>query len=252
MLPDFETITLNVVPENSARIARRVNGESHILPNLLPDQIELVTDRGQHGETVPGNTSRLVAWPSQMAGRPTSDVDFRQAMAWAIDRQKIVDQVFKGAGRPNSTHLTFGTEYHDLIRLRARAPSGSGVRAAGRPGGEGQGRQSQRERWRVAVVVDDPVAQQHLRQPVPGAHQVSAAVLPSPDQVAGCFLLDARDDHRGDLTHPQQPGQMHASLLSVLTRSPEGLCSFEGAATSQRIPAASRCRYSPNPVGPAS
>jgi peptide/nickel transport system substrate-binding protein len=30
-----------------------------------------------------------------------------------MDRQAVVDHVFKGAGRPNSTYLTYGTQYHD-------------------------------------------------------------------------------------------------------------------------------------------
>ena len=87
---------------------------------------------------------------------------------------------------------------------------------------------------------------------MPGPHQVTAAVLTGPDQVPGGLLVDGRHHDRGDLVQPQQPGQVHASLASVLTRSPAGFCSFDGAATSQRIPAAVRCRYSPNPVGPAS
>ncbi len=43
-----------------------------------------------------------------------------------------------------------------------------------------------------------------------------------------------------------------ASLASVLTRSPDGRCSFDGAATTHRTPAAVSARYNPNPVGPAS
>ena len=43
-----------------------------------------------------------------------------------------------------------------------------------------------------------------------------------------------------------------ASRASVLTRSPDGRCSFEGAATSHRIPWATHVRANPNPVGPAS
>jgi hypothetical protein len=43
-----------------------------------------------------------------------------------------------------------------------------------------------------------------------------------------------------------------ASFASVLTRSPEGRCSFDGAATTQRTPAAVNVRYNPKPVGPAS
>ncbi|WP_122816793.1 ABC transporter substrate-binding protein [Nocardioides pantholopis] len=112
-LPPYETIKLAVVPENASRIARLVNGETHIVPDLPADQIDLVTSRGQRAETVEGNTSRLFAWPSQQAGRPTVNPAFRLALAWAIDRTAIVDQVFHGAGRPNSTYLTFGTQYHN-------------------------------------------------------------------------------------------------------------------------------------------
>jgi len=43
-----------------------------------------------------------------------------------------------------------------------------------------------------------------------------------------------------------------ASRVSVLTRSPVGRCSFEGAASTQVTPFVSRHRANPNPVGPAS
>jgi hypothetical protein len=42
------------------------------------------------------------------------------------------------------------------------------------------------------------------------------------------------------------------TALSVLTRSPAGRRNFDGAATSQRTPAARTARARPNPVGPAS
>ena len=48
----------------------------------------------------------------------------------------------------------------------------------------GQPRQVQ-VRPRLAVAVHDPVPQQQLRGPVPGPHQIGAAVLPGPDQVPG-------------------------------------------------------------------
>ena len=43
-----------------------------------------------------------------------------------------------------------------------------------------------------------------------------------------------------------------ASLASVLTRSPDGRCNFDGATTSHRISAAASARDRPKPVGPAS
>src|SRR5680860_99640 len=44
----------------------------------------------------------------------------------------------------------------------------------------------------------------------------------------------------------------NASFLSFLTFSPTGRCNFEGAAITHSIPAASRARDKPKPVGPAS
>ena len=96
-----------------------------------------------------------------------------------------------------------------------------------------------------------PVAQQQLGQPMPGPHQVAAAVLPGPDQVPGGLLLHARAP-RTAMTSSRRSSRARciASRASVLTRSPAGRCSFDGAATSHRIPAAVSARHSPNPVGP--
>ncbi|NPC97604.1 ABC transporter substrate-binding protein [Nocardioides sp. zg-DK7169] len=109
----FETITFKVVPEDASRIARLTNGDSHIVPDLPTEQVDLVTERGANAVTVESNVSRLFAYPSMKADRPTSNADFRLAIAYAADRQRIVDQVYGGAGRPNSTYLTYGTLHHD-------------------------------------------------------------------------------------------------------------------------------------------
>lgn len=109
----FETITFKVVPEDSSRIARLTNGETHIVPKLPVDQLEQVESRGANATTVEGNVSRLFFFASMNEDRPTSNTDFRLAIAHAIDRGRIVDQVFDGAARPNSTYLTYGTLFHD-------------------------------------------------------------------------------------------------------------------------------------------
>lgn len=109
----FETITLKVVPEDASRIARLADGQTHIVPDLPVNQMELVTKRGANAEVIEDNVSRLFAYPSMNEDRPTSNVDFRLAIAYAVDRKRIVDQVYGGAGRPNSTYLTYGTNFHD-------------------------------------------------------------------------------------------------------------------------------------------
>ena len=65
---------------------------------------------------------------------------------------------------------------------------------------------------RITVVVDDPVTQQQLRQPVPGPHQITTAVLASTDQVASRLLIGRGDRYCGDLVESQQPGQMNRVL----------------------------------------
>lgn len=111
--PPFATITLKVVPEDASRIARLLNGESHILPNVPTNQVDLIKKRGANAETVQKNVTRLFLYPSMKKDRPTSNVDFRLAIAYAADRQRIVDQVYAGAGRANSTYLTYGSLFHD-------------------------------------------------------------------------------------------------------------------------------------------
>jgi hypothetical protein len=59
-----------------------------------------------------------------------------------------------------------------------------------------------------AAVVDDPLAQQQFRQPVPRRHQIAPHIVSSPDQVPRRFLLHPRHSDRDDLPEVQQPGQM--------------------------------------------
>lgn len=111
--PPFETITLKTIPEDASRIARLTNGESHLLPDIPANQIELIQSRGANAKIVEGNAGRLFLYPSMNPDRPTSNADFRLALAYAADRQQMIDQVYDGAGRPNSTYLTYGTKFHD-------------------------------------------------------------------------------------------------------------------------------------------
>jgi len=54
-----------------------------------------------------------------------------------------------------------------------------------------------------AVVIDDPVPQQQLRQPVPAAHQILPGSFAGADQVTGSFLGQRGDPHRHHLIQAQ-------------------------------------------------
>ena len=106
---------------------------------------------------------------------------------------------------------------------------------------------------RLAAAVDDPVPQQQFRHPMPGPHQILPRRLPSPDQITGGLLGQARDPHRAQPRPTATTcARCSASRASVFTRSPAGRCNFDDAATSHRTPAAVNARANPNPVGPDS
>ena len=56
--------------------------------------------------------------------------------------------------------------------------------------------------------VDDPVSQQEFREAVPGPHQIGAAVLTGPHQVACCFGELVGDGDCGERIQPQQRRQV--------------------------------------------
>lgn len=60
----------------------------------------------------------------------------------------------------------------------------------------------------LSAGVDQAVAQQELRDPVPGPHQVRPDVLAGTDQIPGGLIREARNPYRGYLPQQGQPGQM--------------------------------------------
>jgi hypothetical protein len=61
---------------------------------------------------------------------------------------------------------------------------------------------------RLPVIKPDPVTQQQLREPVPGAHQIDPDLLARADQIAQCFLLGPRHPDRVQLAGDEQPREI--------------------------------------------
>jgi len=58
------------------------------------------------------------------------------------------------------------------------------------------------------------LAQKQFRYPMPGTHQIAAAILTCPNQISGSFLLRTGNRDRHDLAQMQQPRQMR-SITSI-------------------------------------
>jgi peptide/nickel transport system substrate-binding protein len=138
-LPRIGRVTFKVVPDDTARIANLANGMTHLVVDAPPPQMDLIKQRGGVVTILQNSATRSFIYPSFNPGEPTTDVNFRLALAWAVDRQAIIDQVLAGAGTPSSTYLQQGTEYYssdlgqtfgnhpDLQKARDYLQKGGGV-----------------------------------------------------------------------------------------------------------------------------
>jgi hypothetical protein len=97
-----------------------------------------------------------------------------------------------------------------------------------------------------------PVAQQELRQPMPGASPVLDHVGAGAAQVAPGLLGRGGDADGDQFPGPVQPRQSPAVPPVGLDLVAGGLGISDGAITSQRTPMLSSSRASSKPVGPAS
>jgi hypothetical protein len=76
-------------------------------------------------------------------------------------------------------------------------------------------------------------------------------VLTGPHQILGRLQITLGIDTEVTSSRRSKRDKCKASRESVFTRSPADLCSFDGATTSHRIPAAVYDRYNPKPVSVA-
>lgn len=99
--PPFETVLFRAVPDVSTRIADLRTGKADLIRDVPPDQAAAVEG---------GSGIKLLSSPTERVGYlyinaeagPTKDMRVRQAIAYAIDRQGIVDALLEGYGAPVS------------------------------------------------------------------------------------------------------------------------------------------------------
>lgn len=103
-MPAAKSITFQVVPEVSARIAGLVSGEYDIIVNVPPDQIPVLEGYGdvKVNSVVLDNTHMLVFFDEG----PLDDKLVRQAMSLAIDRPLLREALWENKNyTPNSHQL---------------------------------------------------------------------------------------------------------------------------------------------------
>jgi peptide/nickel transport system substrate-binding protein len=101
--PTASMVTFQAVPELAARVAGLVSGEFDLITNVPPDQVEVIEsfDDIEIRSVVLAN-SHVLVFDNRDA--LLSDIRIRQALSFAIDRQKLVDTLWLGKAEVPSSH----------------------------------------------------------------------------------------------------------------------------------------------------
>jgi peptide/nickel transport system substrate-binding protein len=104
--PVWDKMVMSAVPEESTRIARIKRGEVDIVGVSADNAIQLRDSGGfQLRQTQASTTPALFLTGFYMQPGPTSDQRVREAMDIAINRQELVDSLFRGFGKAGAGTL---------------------------------------------------------------------------------------------------------------------------------------------------
>jgi peptide/nickel transport system substrate-binding protein len=107
-----DTLTFKVVPELAARVAGLFTGEYDIITEVTPDQLEAV-NANEGTEATGGAILNIRVLLFDTRNPTLKDARIRQALAYAIDRQLIVDSLYGGRTKvPHGMQMdVFGDMY---------------------------------------------------------------------------------------------------------------------------------------------
>jgi peptide/nickel transport system substrate-binding protein len=115
--PHVDRLRLEVVPEASVRYIALLTGDAHatVWPISVEDSLELDADPDFRMVVTNWNSPRFM--PLNLTVPALADVNVRQAMMMALDRQRIIDDLEAGFGVVATSHLApHNTFYNPDVR----------------------------------------------------------------------------------------------------------------------------------------
>jgi ABC-type dipeptide transport system, periplasmic component len=97
--PPFKKVVFRAVPDVSTRIADLKTGKADLIREVPPDQASAI-ESDSNTKLLAGETERVGYLYINAEAGPTKDVRVRQAIAYAIDKQGLVDALLEGYGKP--------------------------------------------------------------------------------------------------------------------------------------------------------
>ncbi|MCG8708061.1 ABC transporter substrate-binding protein [Brenneria sp. 4F2] len=97
--PPFRRVVFRAVPDVATRIADLQTGKADLIRDLPPDQTAAVSSNAGT-QVLSAPTERIGYLFINAEAGPTRDVRVRQAIAYAIDRQALIEALLEGYGAP--------------------------------------------------------------------------------------------------------------------------------------------------------
>lgn len=96
--PELEAIEVSITPNAQASVSQLRSGQLDVIVNGSARDLDSLADTGDYTVTELEGSERQTYVGTNVSHPALSDVRLRQAIAYAVDRERIVDEVYRGVG----------------------------------------------------------------------------------------------------------------------------------------------------------
>jgi peptide/nickel transport system substrate-binding protein len=122
-LPYLDNVTFKFIGDASAQIAALKAGDIDVIGYIAAPESAMEMSKDKRFKVYAGTTTGEVIMSTNNKAKPFDNKLVRQAMAYAIDRQAVIDLVMFGYGTPIGSHWSPSTPYYvDLTQKFAYNP----------------------------------------------------------------------------------------------------------------------------------
>jgi peptide/nickel transport system substrate-binding protein len=109
-----DRFTYKVIPEPATRVATLETGETNLIENFTPEDLEMFQqDPDEYSIYLPGSSGMPYAMWLNVINPPTDDLKVRQAILYAANQGEIIQALYKGMYEPAFTPLDPSTQGYD-------------------------------------------------------------------------------------------------------------------------------------------
>ena len=111
-LPYLDRVTFRFISDPAAQIAALKAGDIDVIGYIAAPESAMLLEKDRRFKVYAGTTTGEVIMSTNNKAKPFDNLLVRRAMAYAIDRQSVVDLVMFGYGTPIGSHWSPSTPYY--------------------------------------------------------------------------------------------------------------------------------------------